>query len=113
MTNNRNFTEEFTVLGSQLVGRVREIIEEGNVRRILILDQQGKTLLEVPLNLGVAAGAGLLVVAPILAGIGAVAAVVTRARVVIERYEDPSRPASPSEPPSSEPRAIRIEDEDE
>ncbi|AGY57071.1 DUF4342 domain-containing protein [Gloeobacter kilaueensis] len=108
MSNNRNFTEEAYVLGNQLVDKVKEVIEEGNVRRILIQDQQGKTLLEVPLNLGVAAGAGLVFFAPLLAGVGAIAAVVSRARLVIERYEDPA--AKP--PKSNEPQPIEIEDDE-
>jgi hypothetical protein len=109
MTNNRNFTEEISVLGSQLGSKIKELIEEGNVRRILIQDMEGKTLLEIPLNLGVAAGAGLLFLAPILAGIGAIATVATRARVVIERYEDPQAKV----PETSQPRTINIDDDDE
>jgi len=108
MTNNRNFTEEISVLGSQLGSKIKELIEEGNVRRILVQDMQGKTLLEIPLNLGVAAGAGLLFLAPLLAGLGAIATVATRARVVVERYEDPDAKA----PGSSEPRTINIDDDD-
>lgn len=109
MSNNRNFTEEISVLGSQLGSKIKELMEEGNVRRILILDMQGKTLLEVPLSLGMAAGAGLLFLNPILAGIGAIATVMTRARVVVERYEDPQTKNSGT----SEPRTIRIDDDDE
>lgn len=110
MSNNRNFTEEAYVLGSQLVDKVKEALTEGNVRRILIQDTEGKTLLEIPLNLGVAAGAGLLFFAPLLAGVGAVAAVATRAKLVIERVEDPNqtRPGS-----SSAPREIKIDDDDD
>lgn len=109
MTNNRDFREEVTVLGNQLVGKIKELLEEGNIRRILIQDTSGKTLLEVPLNLGVAASAGLLFAAPLLAGVGAIAAVVTRARVVVERYDDP---VSPTPSTTSTPRNIDIEDEE-
>ncbi len=111
MSNNRNFTEEAYVLGSQLVDKVKEAITEGNVRRILIQDVEGKTLLEIPLNLGVAAGAGLLFFAPLLAGVGAVAAVATRAKLVIERYEDPNQGSRPGS--SSAPRQINIDDDDD
>ncbi|BAC88059.1 gll0118 [Gloeobacter violaceus PCC 7421] len=109
MAHNRNFTEEAYVLGNQLVDKVKEAIQEGNVRRILIQDPQGKTLLEIPLNIGVAAGAGLLFFAPLLAGVAGVAAVVSRAKVVIERYEDPAA----KKPTGNEPRPIQIEDEDD
>ncbi|WP_287128639.1 DUF4342 domain-containing protein [Candidatus Cyanaurora vandensis] len=87
----RSFFEEFTVAGNKLVEKVKEILEQGNVRRVIIKDSTGqRTLLEVPLTLGVAAGAGLAWFAAPLAAIGAVAALVTQVRVIIERYEDPT-----------------------
>ncbi len=109
MNQPRGFFEEVTVAGNQLVDKLKELIGEGNVRRVLIKDSTGtRTLLEIPLNLGVAAGAGLALFAPILAGLGAVAAFVTQARVVIERYEDPSKPGSSEDGP----RIIEIDDEE-
>jgi len=85
----RSFFEEFTVAGNNLVDKVKEILEEGNVRRLIIKDSSGqRTLFETPLTLGVATGAGLAFFAAPLAAIGAVAALVTQVRVIIERYED-------------------------
>jgi ribosomal protein L40E len=74
--------EEFEISGSELVNRVKEIIHEGNIRRIVI-KQEGKTLMEIPLT--VAAIGALL--APILAAVGALAALVTNCTIEVERIE--------------------------
>jgi hypothetical protein len=74
--------EEFEISGSQLLSRVRKIIHEGNIRRIVI-KQEGKILMEIPLT--VAAVGALL--APILAAVGAIAAVVTNCTIQVERVE--------------------------
>ncbi|MBV8163189.1 MAG: DUF4342 domain-containing protein [Candidatus Eremiobacteraeota bacterium] len=70
-----------TVAGEDLLRKVKELIHEGNVRRISIKDKQGKTLIELPLTLGVV-GAAL---APALAAVGAIAALVTECTVMVER----------------------------
>jgi len=74
--------EEFVVSGSELLNRVKEILHEGNIRRIVI-KQEGKTLIEIPL--AVAAIGALL--APILAAVGALAALVTNCTIEVERIE--------------------------
>ena len=76
-------TEEFKITGDELLAKVRELIHEGNVRRLIIKSDQGTTLLEVPLTIGVI-GAALL---PVLAAIGALAAVATDCTIVVERRE--------------------------
>lgn len=86
----RTFYEEISVAGNQLVERIEEMIKQGNIRRLIIKDANGKVLLEMPLTVGVAAGAGLAYFAMPLAILGAVAALVARVQVVIERYENPS-----------------------
>jgi hypothetical protein len=73
--------DRITVAGEDLLRKVKELIHEGNVRRITIKDKQGKTLVELPLSLGVV-GAAL---APMLAAVGAIAALVTECTVMIER----------------------------
>jgi hypothetical protein len=85
--------QEFSVTGDQVVAKVRELIDEGNVRRLSIKNEEGRTLLEVPLTLGVI-GAALL---PVFAAIGALAALATRCTIVVERYEEPGT-AAPAEP---------------
>ncbi len=74
--------EEFVVSGSELLNRVKEILHEGNIRRIVI-KQEGKTLIEIPLT--VAAIGALL--APILAAVGALAALVINCTIEVERIE--------------------------
>ena len=77
-------TEEFTIDGERLVATVKRLIQEGNVRRIGVRDREGKTLIEIPLTIGLV-GALLL---PTLAALGAVAALVTECTLVIERIEE-------------------------
>ena len=84
MEQKRIGTEEHRVRGDDLVAKVKEIIHEGNVRRIVIKDDEGKTLIEVPLTLGVV-GAVLI---PVWAAIGAIAALVTKCSIVVERAEE-------------------------
>ena len=84
MEQKRIGTEEHQVRGDDLVAKVKEIIHEGNVRRIIIKDDDGKTLIEVPLTLGVV-GAVLI---PVWAAIGAIAALVTKCSIVVERADE-------------------------
>lgn len=79
--------EEFKVSGDQLVAKVRELIREGNVRRVYIKNEKGNTLLEIPLTAGVAATAIAAAVAPGLVAVGAVAALLTQVTIGVERYE--------------------------
>ncbi len=80
----RDWTEELRVQGDALLGKVKELAHEGNVRRITIKDSQGKTLIEVPLTLGVV---GTLV-APVAAAVGAIAALAAGDSIVVERREN-------------------------
>jgi hypothetical protein len=84
MTKKETRTEEFQVNGDLLVAKVKELVHEGNIRRIIIKDEEGKTLIEVPLTLGVV-GAVLL---PVWAALGAIAALVTSCTIVVEKEED-------------------------
>ena len=77
-------TEEFRVNGEQLVAKVKEILREGNIRRLIIKDKDGRTLIEVPLTIGVV---GVILV-PVWAAIGAIAALVAEATVVVEKVEE-------------------------
>jgi len=81
---NKKATEEFTVNGEELVAKVKALINEGNIRRIIIKDVEGKTLVEFPLTIGVIGA----VLAPILAAVGAIAALVTKCTIVVERREE-------------------------
>lgn len=83
----RSFNEELEVAGSQLVERVRELIEEGNVRRLIIRNPDGRTLLEIPLTFGAVASGALLLFYPVLAGLAAIGALVARLKIEIVRDE--------------------------
>jgi hypothetical protein len=81
--NQESRTEEFSVNGEELLARIKALIHEGNIRRIIIRDKQGRTFMEIPLTVGVA---GVLL-APTLAAVGAIAALVTEAQVIVEKVE--------------------------
>jgi hypothetical protein len=81
----RAFTEEVEIASKELVDRVKELIQEGNVRRLIIRDTDGKSLLEIPLTGGVVVGAALVAMSPVMAAIGALVALVARVRLEIVR----------------------------
>ena len=74
-------TQEFQLNGDEVVAKVKDLIHEGNIRRITIKNEDGRTMLEVPHTLGLI-GAALL---PVFAAIGAAAALATRCTIVVER----------------------------
>ena len=75
--------EEFKVSGEEVVKKVKELVKKGNIRRIIIKNEEGKSLIEVPLTIGVV---GTLLL-PALAAFGAVAAVVSNCTILVERRE--------------------------
>lgn len=82
--------EEFRVKGDELLGRIRELIREGNVRRVTIKNADGRTMLEIPLTIGVVGA----LIAPVAAAIGAVAALVTECTVTVTREEPSDEPGA-------------------
>jgi len=83
MTDNKQTQEEFRVKGEDLLRKVKQLVEDGNVRRIIIKDKENKTLIEVPLTIGVVG----IVLAPVLAAVGAIAALVTECTIIVERRD--------------------------
>ncbi|GAA2530290.1 DUF4342 domain-containing protein [Rarobacter incanus] len=81
--------EEFKVSGENVTGRVKELIREGNVRRVFIKNEKGETVLVVPLNTGLAVTAATALFAPGLVAIGAVAALLTQVTIGVEREANP------------------------
>jgi hypothetical protein len=79
----KTYTEEFRVDGEKLIEKIKELIHEGNIRRVIIKDKAGKILMEIPVTFGVV---GVLI-APQLAALGAVAALLSEATVVVEKSE--------------------------
>jgi len=76
-------TEEFRVKGEELLAKIKELIHAGNIRRIIIKDREGKTMIEFPLTFGVVGA----VLAPTLAAVGAVAALIGEATIVVEKED--------------------------
>lgn len=81
MSPQEGRTEEHCVSGERLVARVKELVHEGNVRRIIVKNDQGQTILEIPMTLGVV-GAVLL---PALVALGAIAALAANYTLVVEK----------------------------
>jgi DNA-binding Lrp family transcriptional regulator len=73
--------EEFKVNGEELLKRIKQLIKEGNIRRITIKNKEGESLVEIPLTLGVVGA----LLAPTLAAVGAIAALVSECTIVVER----------------------------
>lgn len=81
MTGTGFRTEEFVVDGDRLIAKLKELLHEGNIRRITIKNEEGNVLIDFPLTIGVV---GMLL-APQLAAIGAIAALVTRCTLIVEK----------------------------
>ena len=75
--------EEFSVSADNLIEKVKELLHEGNVTRIIVKDEKGKVMLEIPATVGVIG----VVLAPWLAALGVVAALATNCKIVVERRE--------------------------
>ena len=86
-------TEEFKVSGSDLVDKVKDVVHKGNIRRVVIKTEAGKTLIDIPLTVGVAGA----IIAPQLAAISAIAALVLRCSVLIERVVEDEKPEAEGE----------------
>lgn len=85
MSEEKVRTEEFEVSGDMLLSKIKELIHEGNIRRIIIKNEEGRSLIDFPLTIGVVGA----LVAPQLAALGAIAALLTKGTIVIERVEQP------------------------
>jgi hypothetical protein len=89
----QNFVEEIQVLGRDLVDKVKSLIHEGNVQRIIVKDEHGNTFVEIPVTLA-AIGA---ILAPLLAAVGAISALVAKFTIVVVRSEPPAPTATAPE----------------
>ncbi len=81
-------SEKFTISGGQLLDKVKQLIHEGNIRKVRLL-HDGKTVLEIPLSIGAPAAALGIMMAPILAAIGAFAALITECTIEVEKVDEP------------------------
>lgn len=91
-------SEEFKIAGEELVGKVKELIQQGNVRRVIIKNENGHTLIEMPLNVGVIGSAIGAAIAPVIVAVGVIGAMVAHLTLVIERVES----EQPTEQPSGD-----------
>ena len=78
-----NFKEEFKVKGEEVIGKVKELLHEGNVRKLIIKDEDGKVYLEIPVTLGLVGA----VLAPTVAAVGALAAMVAHLKIEVIRSD--------------------------
>ncbi len=83
MTDEKTRTEEFQVNGDALVAKIKELLHEGNIRRVIIKNEEGRTMIDIPLSVGVVGA----LIAPQLAAIGALAAMITHGTIVVEKVE--------------------------
>ena len=88
-----DFKEEFKVKSEEVIGKVKELLHEGNVRKLIIKDEDGKVYLEIPVTLGLV-GAFL---APTVAAVGALAAMVAHLKIEVIRTEEAEKTEPPAE----------------
>ena len=79
--------EEMVVSGESVIATIKDLLHQGNVRRVSLQTEEGTALIEVPLTLGLAAGTAAALLAPVWAAIGAIAALVVKLKIVVERVE--------------------------
>lgn len=80
-------TEEFRISGDTLVTKIKELIHQGNIRRIIIKNEEGGTLIEIPLTIGVVGGVISAALFPVIAAVGVIGAMVTHLTIVVEKRE--------------------------
>ncbi len=81
MAEENTKKEEFKVSGEELLAKIKALVKEGNIRRIIIKNEKGETLIEIPLTYAVVGA----VLAPTLAAVGAIAALVTKCTIIVEK----------------------------
>ena len=84
MSDEKVRTEEFKLSGDELVAKVKELVREGDIRRVAIKNEEGRTLIDIPLTMGVVGA----LVAPQLAALGAIAALVAHGSIVVEKIDE-------------------------
>jgi Domain of unknown function (DUF4342) len=85
--NEKVNVEEFSITGDSLVPTIKELIHQGNIRRITIKNEEGRTLIEIPLTVGLVGGVISAALFPVIASVGVIGAMVARLKIAIERTE--------------------------
>ncbi len=99
MSDKNKLVQQIEVAGDELVGRIKELVKDGQSKRVVIRSAEGQELLTVPLNIGVVGGGVMALAAPLLAAVGAIAALVSR--VTLEVVQEPSHPTDVQDSPPS------------
>jgi Domain of unknown function (DUF4342) len=86
-TEEKIGVEEFTITGDALVTKIKELIHQGNIRRIILKNEEGRTLIEIPLTVGVVGGVLSAALFPVMAAVGAIGAMVAHLTIVLEKRE--------------------------
>lgn len=89
MSEPHTWTEEIEVLGHEAVDRIKKLVAEGNVRRLILRSPDGHVLMEIPLTAGVAVGGAVTLMAPVLAAIGALAGLLAHLKLEVVRTGQP------------------------
>ena len=88
--SERTWTEDIEVAGSELVDRIKELVKAGNVRKVILRTPDNNLLLEIPLTAGAVAGSVVVLIAPVLAALGAMAALLAKVKVQVVRTDKPA-----------------------
>jgi Domain of unknown function (DUF4342) len=86
-TEEKIGVEEFTINGDALVTKIKELIHQGNIRRIILKNEEGRVLIEIPLTVGVVGGVLSAALFPVMAAVGAIGAMVAHLTIVLEKRE--------------------------
>ena len=86
-TEEKIRVEEFTIRGDALVAKIKELIHQGNIRRIILKNEEGRVLIEIPLTVGVVGGVLSAALFPVMAAVGAIGAMVAHLTIVVEKRE--------------------------
>jgi hypothetical protein len=84
VTDKKTRTEEFEVSGEELLAKVKELVRQGNIRRVAVRNEEGRTLIDLPLTVGVVGA----LIAPQLVALGALAAMFSHGTIVVEKVEE-------------------------
>jgi len=82
--NKKTKIEEFKLNGDEILNKLKDLLHQGNIRRIILKDESGKVFMEIPLTVGVVGA----IIIPVWAAIGAIAALVSKLTIVVEKVED-------------------------
>ncbi len=92
MSKIKTRVEEFEVSGEDLLAKVKELVRQGNIRRVAVRNEEGRTLIDLPLTVGVVGA----LLAPQLVALGALAAILSRGTIVVEKAEEPEPEPEPA-----------------